>query len=74
MYVIPELKLNKFQLVAIPKAKDLYARIGRVGIPASNAYTGDESVQYAQRKTDQIRDGIEQYEQYAREQDQLSHE
>lgn len=67
MYVIPELKLNKFQLVAIPKAKVLYARIGRVGLPASNAYTGDESAQYVLRKTDQIRDGIEQYEEYARQ-------
>lgn len=68
MYIIPELKLNKFRLVAIPKAKDLYARLGRVGVPSSNSYTGDETAQYAQRKTDQIRDGIEQYEQYAREQ------
>ena len=72
MYIIPELKLNKFKLVAIPKAKDLYSRIGRVGIPSSNAYTGDEAAEYAQRKTDQIRDGLEQYEQYAREQAQKS--
>lgn len=70
MYIIKELKLNKFRLVAIPKAKDLYARLGRVGIPASSAYTGDECAEYVQRKTDQIRDGIEQYEQYAREQAQ----
>jgi len=68
MYVIPELKLNKFKLVAIPKAKDLYARLGRVGLPASSSYTGDETAEYSQRKTDQIREGIEQYEQYAREQ------
>jgi len=68
MYVIPELKLNKFKPVAIPKASELFARFGRTGIPASSAYTGDETIPFSERKTDSISRSMADYEQYAREQ------
>lgn len=69
MYIIEKLKLNRFQVVAIPKASELFARFGRTGLPASSAYTGDDALAFSERKTEQIANSIQDYEQYAREQD-----
>lgn len=68
MFIIPELKLNKFKLVDIPKVSSLYQRYGKTGLPSTNCYSGDESNPLYERKTDQISRSIEDYEAYAREQ------
>lgn len=67
MYVIDELKLNRFQDVAIPKCSELFSRIGRTGIPSDKAFTGDIVADFGQRKTDQLAQSMSDYEQYARE-------
>lgn len=67
MYVIDELKLNRFQDVAIPKVSDVFARIGRGDVPSDKAFTGDSVADFGQRKTDQLAQSMADYEQYARE-------
>lgn len=46
MYIPEEMKLNKFQLVKIPKGKEIWKRLAGVQLrePPANAYSGDETI------------------------------
>lgn len=67
MFVIEQLKLNRYSAVAIPKVSTLYQRFGKTGLPSANAYTGDEVLPLSERKTDSIARAVEDYRQYERE-------
>lgn len=67
MYVIPELRLNVFQDVRIPSAKDLYSKFGfrNVTHPGSVGSDGEftEPVNTQESKLDSLRSG--EYAAYA---------
>lgn len=72
MYVIPELRLNLYQDVRIPSAKDLYSKLGLRSVthPGSVGSDGDftdpVNVGQTMSKIDSLRLGeIEAYRQYA---------
>lgn len=72
MYVIPELRLNTFQDVRIPSAKDLYSKLGMRELTHVGTVGSDgefvEPVNHAatMSKLDSLRVGeIEAYRQYA---------
>lgn len=67
MYTIPELRLNCFQDVRIPSAKDLYSKLGlrNVSRPGSVGKDGEftEPVNVQESKLDSLRSG--EYAAYA---------
>lgn len=72
MYVIPELRLNTFQDVRIPSAKDLYSKLGlreltHVGTVGSDGdFVEPINRTATMSKLDSLREGeIEAYRQYA---------
>lgn len=53
MYIVEQLKLNKFEHVSIPNNSELWMRSGCLrALPTSSQFTGDESMPMAERKTD----------------------
>lgn len=70
MFVVEELKLNKFRDVQIPSGREYFARYGQLISPADQ-YTGDEVAQMPQNKVDSFAD----YQRYAEQMaDQQAHD
>ena len=63
MVIEEKLKLNKFREVSIPKASDMFARLGYRNLPDNN-YTGDAET-FEGRKLDNLREQDEAYRKYA---------
>lgn len=69
MYCPEKLKLNKHQVVSIPKGREVFGRIGSVSAP-QNLYTGDEVAPDELNKVDSMAATEEAlYEQYASEEE-----
>lgn len=67
MYTVPEeLKLNAFKHIEIPSPARLAARNGFLEVPATQ-YSGDVMMQVVSDKIETIQNGLELYEQYAKE-------
>lgn len=56
---IPEkMKLNKFQLVKLPRCREMFARFGQVNSP-EGSYSGEEDLPLSGRKSDILADMAE---------------
>lgn len=65
MFINEKLKLNKFREVAIPKANDMFARLGYRTTPETS-FTGDEEL-IEGNKLEQLAEQTKLYEKYAAE-------
>lgn len=65
MYCPEKLKLNKHQVISIPKGREVFGRVGSAIVP-QNLYTGDNVAPDHQTKVDQLasteRDMLEEYD------------
>lgn len=71
MFVIDDLKLNRFKFVRIPSNREYFSKLGFCSVSPS-LFTGDESISAFQSKLDSVKPTIEEYDEYCSSFDVIS--